>query len=347
MHLFRSFLLLATLPALIVAAPCEQVPQTPAATKQPPSGAAPFSLAASAELNVVQAGAPVKVKVVTTNTSNQQIDFYVNPASDRAGWVFKVDVTDENGNAPPDTRLGRVFKYNEKKSPDSGVGTFLVGKGAFISLQPGESVTDVTDVSTLYDFSVPGKYSIQVQRFTDNDVLVKANTVSVTITPGSAAQSTSPATAAFNSPPFSLTITTPTGETVKAGSPMGLLVVTTNTSGRNILLWAERADREQAGSGYQIDVRRTNGTPPDTDFGQRAKARTDVPRDATSAQFVDQSGEKFVLKPGESWTDTILVNDLYDLRQPGDYTIQVERFDPATSTMVKSNTITVTVAPKP
>jgi hypothetical protein len=38
------------------------------------------------------------------------------------------------------------------------------------------------------------------------------------------------------------------------------------------------------------------------------------------------------------------VKKLYDLTQPGDM-IEVERFDPATRTLVKSNAISITVAP--
>jgi hypothetical protein len=49
--------------------------------------------------------------------------------------------------------------------------------------------------------------------------------------------------------------------------------------------------------------------------------------------------------PAEERTQIIVVNDLYDLRQPGQYTIQVRRWDDETKTWVKSNTITVTVTP--
>ena len=51
------------------------------------------------------------------------------------------------------------------------------------------------------------------------------------------------------------------------------------------------------------------------------------------------------LLPGESWRDLILMKNLYDLSQPGQYTIQVRRWDDETKTWVKSNTLTVTVTP--
>jgi hypothetical protein len=40
-----------------------------------------------------------------------------------------------------------------------------------------------------------------------------------------------------------------------------------------------------------------------------------------------------------------MLNELFDLNKPGQYTIQVRRFDPATGTMVASNTVTLTIAP--
>jgi hypothetical protein len=72
--------------------------------------------------------------------------------------------------------------------------------------------------------------------------------------------------------------------------------------------------------------------------------RTDVPRGTGSDLRWQTSGEKLVLKPGESWKDTITVNDLYNLREPGEYTIYVQRFDPANKIMLKSNRISVTIA---
>jgi hypothetical protein len=41
----------------------------------------------------------------------------------------------------------------------------------------------------------------------------------------------------------------------------------------------------------------------------------------------------------------IALNDFYDLSAPGQYTIQVRRWDDETKTWVKSNTLTVTVSP--
>jgi hypothetical protein len=49
------------------------------------------------------------------------------------------------------------------------------------------------------------------------------------------------------------------------------------------------------------------------------------------------------LKPGESMIDTVEVNDLYDLSLPGQYTIEVERRNIGSQSLVKSNSVVVTI----
>jgi hypothetical protein len=50
------------------------------------------------------------------------------------------------------------------------------------------------------------------------------------------------------------------------------------------------------------------------------------------------------VKPGDSLTEFISFNKLYDLK-PGTYTVQVERADDETKTVVKSNVVTITIEP--
>jgi hypothetical protein len=347
--------LVAMIMALGAVSQCQQVPQgAPAAQspQQPSADQAPFSLLLAPVQDVVQAGAPVKLKVITTNTSNHDLLMWVEYAADRIGWVYDADVRDENGNPPPLTKLGRIFAYDRKDSPNVGPGTFLNGNGRLYLFQQGEVATDLIDAATLYDFSQPGRYAIQVLRFSEGippsvAAAVKSNTITINVSPAPGVQpASSTIAAASGSPsPFSLTIAA-SAEPVKSGSPVVLTVVTRNTSDHNILLWAESADQEQAGSAYQVDIRDAGGAAPaDTEFGRNTKARTDIPRNAASATLVGRSGEKFVLKSGEVWKDTITISKLYQLHHSGQYIIHVERFDPATNTMVKSNAITVTVTP--
>ena len=55
-------------------------------------------------------------------------------------------------------------------------------------------------------------------------------------------------------------------------------------------------------------------------------------------------------KPGESWHESLLISDLYDMSMRDEYTIQLEKKWPVElgKGTVKSNIITITaVAPKP
>lgn len=305
---------------------------------QPP---AQLSLAVDGVQAVVQAGDAVNVKVVNKNISQQTLNLWIDSNADQIGWVYRVNVHDQNGATPPDTKFGRMFRYNEEGSPNVGPGTFLASSGGFHALQPGETLTDIIDVSRLYDFSQPGRYTIQVLRYDANNIIVNSNPLTITVTPRQNPSSTQSASA--GQLPFSLNIVS-TKDSVKQGSPVGLKITTTNITDHNIVLWTERVQEEQAGTAYQVEVRDNKGSSrPETDFGRRMRSRTDIPRGAGSGRQWQTSGERLVLKPGESWTDTITADHLYQLRDPGEYTIYVQRFDPATQTMVKSNIITVTI----
>lgn len=313
----------------------------PARQQAAPQPSAQLLLTADALHPIIQSGAAVSVKVVNKNISTQALSLWRENAIDQIGWVYEVDVRDESGAIPPDTKFGRIFRYNEQGSPNVGPGTFLISSGGFLLLQPGETRTDVIDVGRLFDLSQPGRYTIQLERSDPNGDLVKSNLLTITVTPSQNASST--ATASAGQPPFSLTIA-PTAHSVQQGVPVGLWITTTNIADHNIVLWAEKAREEQAGAAYQVVVLNHEGlSQPETDFSRRMKSRTDIPREAKNELQWQNSGERLVLKPGESWKDTITANDLYSLKEPGEYTIYVQRFDPATKTMVKSNTITVTI----
>jgi hypothetical protein len=66
---------------------------------------------------------------------------------------------------------------------------------------------------------------------------------------------------------------------------------------------------------------------------------------AAGREFLSGGHNKlFFVQPGKLETQTITVrSDIYDLTKPGKYTIQLQRFDTATKSWVKSNLITITV----
>jgi hypothetical protein len=312
-----------------------------ASAAPPPQAASSLklSLEITMQQDVVTAGAPTKVRVTTKNISASDLEV-------ETGVAYMAYVNDESGHAPPDTVLRHTYSYHYQHSPDKA---FQMENGiGSVVLKPGETWTDTVDLSTLFDFSQPGKYTVRLGRL--YRAWITSNLVSFTITPA-AAESSQPATASQPAtpaePPFDLTVKARQNPITSAKNIV-LLVTTKNTSDHNILLWTEKAEGEQGGSAYKIHIQHAGGKQPvETEFLRKSKSRNDVPSDANPDAYQGTSGERLVLKPGEDWMDAIKVRNLYDLNQPGDYTIQVERFDAATRTMVQSNTITVTVDANP
>ena len=100
------------------------------------------------------------------------------------------------------------------------------------------------------------------------------------------------------------------------------------------------------GSVFRIDVLDDQGNlAADTQLGQSTNHLAEAPPDPSSMAAARAAGTLVSLDPGQDWRNTIRVSDLYDLSKPGQYTIQVRRWDDETKTWVKSNAVTVTVTP--
>jgi hypothetical protein len=132
---------------------------------------------------------------------------------------------------------------------------------------------------------------------------------------------------------------------VKAGSPVSVIVTLTNNSKEDIQL-----GRLLSGSDSKIDVRDSNGNPPpDTRFGYIHNghvAQSDLDPSRVYVDDLKDSGVGVIVKAGQSTTWGIVVTRFYVMSLPGKYSIYIERADPADpKTILKSNTITVTVTP--
>jgi hypothetical protein len=90
---------------------------------------------------------------------------------------------------------------------------------------------------------------------------------------------------------------------------------------------------------YQVKARREDGSEPDkSDYHHALRGEP-----TTNPIIVQDSPFDVNLEPGKSIVDFIDLSELYDLAQPGKYTFQVQRTDPHTNSVVKSNVVTVTV----
>ncbi len=391
----RSFCLGVMVIALSAAGRCVQA--TPCGSNlqsqvTPDEVSPKLSVVLSAVEDAIQAGSPLKVKIVTTNTSDRPLWF---SAEDLAAFDYGAVVCDEKGNAPPDTLRRRVMRRANNLSLNGG----------FFDLPPGQSITTVSDVGQLYDFGQPGSYAIYVRVYANYENVVahrsgvvtvaRSNAISVRVIPAEGSQPAPPASLMPTFQPSFKLIVRPESQTISWSAMrrlgglgpevmtenishhpetrivsikdllggLELEVMTKNTSDHNTLLWFEKGRGEQAGTTYQVDIRDDDGKLlPQTEFARYAQRRTDVPSEANPNAFFGPSGERLVLNPGESWSDRISPNRLYDFPKPSEpfvetidlgaftlgrnhYSIQVRRFDAATGRMVTSNAVTVTLIP--
>jgi len=296
-----------------------------------PGPLAPLTI--SAIKDVVEAGSPVDLKVTVKNISDH---LAIYPTWGSQGDT-KFDVRDSAGNQPL-TRRGRVLLLGEGRSDDDFIGGSQAGAG----VEPGKTITVKERIPAhIYDLTKPGTYSIRIHKEILGQMLT-SNTVTVTVVQGA-----TPYTAPAPQPPISVTIETLGGASVSSGGTVALGVVTKNISNH---FTNERTaqDRRDLTRFYRTDVHDSQGgVPPETQFGQASGNRGNAPPQWLGLNPPPPGRDDLEgnYKPGQQRTQVISVNDLYDLSQPGQYTIQVRRWDDETKTWVKSNTITVTVTP--
>src|SRR5579863_6639159 len=138
--------------------------------------------------------------------------------------------------------------------------------------------------------------------------------------------------------PFSIKISTEHSN-VAVGTEVRIRIVLTNMSDHKILLERSVGNNEGEVSN-NLDIFCSDGkSAPKTKHYMRLRGEF-VERDQHGIgrpSFIGGMYGEFV-EPGKNFEDNIIVNHNYDLSQPGKYTIQVSRFDPAYSkTWVKSN----------
>lgn len=159
------------------------------------------SLTISAAKDSVKSGSPVLIEVTLLNISNHDI------VLDRllSGADCRIDVRDVNGKWPPDTKFGYIHNgHVPVANRDPSILASLSARELFdqsvdVPVKAGQTWKWPIDVGKFYDLSNSGKYTIQVERAdvgptaiaggtrgSQNppaSVLVKSNTITVTVTP--------------------------------------------------------------------------------------------------------------------------------------------------------------------
>jgi hypothetical protein len=138
------------------------------------------------------------------------------------------------------------------------------------------------------------------------------------------------------SPVFSLHLET-AKKGVKVGDRVQIGITLTNESDHKITV--EHDIGHKGDSYYIVTARREDNSEANKSEYHRALRgeRTANPI------LIQGSSIEIALAPGKSVVDAIDLTELYDLNLPGKYTVQVQRTDPYSKTVVKSNVITVTV----
>lgn len=140
-------------------------------------------------------------------------------------------------------------------------------------------------------------------------------------------------------PSFTLAISL-AQEVVKVGSSVALTIVLANTSDRKI-----QVVEEASGClvDYDVDVWDSQGK-----AVRRAEPKITKDKNGRTVRrvFIGASSVTNVdLLPGGKVTGLLPADKVFDLAQPGRYSIQASRYDGQTKAWVKSNTITFTVTP--
>lgn len=126
--------------------------------------------------------------------------------------------------------------------------------------------------------------------------------------------SPAPATA-----PYSLQISAPKAD-FSPGEEVKIAVTLTNTSTHEIVVRKDKAP-DHAEFDYQVVVLdETDQSAPKTKYHRLLSKE----EDPGTTVFID-SGGNFTLKPGETLTENLVLNRLFDLSMPGKYKVQAQR----------------------
>jgi len=139
-------------------------------------------------------------------------------------------------------------------------------------------------------------------------------------------------------PVFSVTVAPPDGP-IRLGSSINITVTVTNISGKEIY-WESDRGKDSVYKAFVVLLKK-DGREVETTFFHReisGRQRPDDPREAGS-------GSSILLPhpPGKMFAMTIDLKRLYEITEPGLYTLDVCRFDDYSKTIVRSKTLTLKI----
>jgi hypothetical protein len=132
----------------------------------------------------VKAGRPVYIIVQFTNKTDHDLEF----GRVLSGADCKIDVRDVQGKLPRETGFGYIHN-GHVVHPEEDLSRFslndLTDNDIWASVKAGQTTKWGIDAARFYVMKQPEKYAIRVERQDPEDpkVILKSNTVTVTVTP--------------------------------------------------------------------------------------------------------------------------------------------------------------------
>lgn len=140
--------------------------------------------------------------------------------------------------------------------------------------------------------------------------------------------------------PATFTLTVRTAKpSVKSGEPIRIGVTLTNVSKNDISVEHDISNKGEFF--YSVTIQAASGKAPrKTDYNHALSGEP-----TSTPTIITTSPIPAVVTPGKTIVEIIVLNDLYDLSEPGTYSVQVERTDPLSKTTVQSNKLTIVITP--
>jgi hypothetical protein len=133
-----------------------------------------FSVAISTPRPIATIGADVKLKIIFTNKTGEDIRYGAGGPG-RGGPVFDLDVRDGESKPVSETPRGLIL-HGKDPRPWSGSIFSTVA-------HPGEKIEEELVLNEEYDLSKRGKYTVQLRERNPKFQAVKSNTVTFTLVP--------------------------------------------------------------------------------------------------------------------------------------------------------------------
>jgi hypothetical protein len=156
-------------------------------------------------------------------------------------------------------------------------------------------------------------------------------------------------------PAFSLSLVA-AQTAAKAGSPIALAVTLTNVSdhglrghfervGESVMRAHRLEDYDALMRNVDIKVFDSDGKQvPETEYGAAVHGRPPInPSPGPSSGRFTSAPVPFLIGPGKSLHENADLNKEFELTKPGKYTVQAQRYDNESNTLVTSNVITLTI----